>query len=288
MTPANVVTNPGTLAVGGSSTSVINAAVDSAVPGGSFLTNRADVSSPTLDPNLTNNIDSCMTPVNTGADFALTKVCPAISVAGVPLAYTDHRNQPRPRREPGDVDGDGDFDAVFADVPGLGLNEVWINEAVCTPLVCGDCDGDGDGDILDALRTSYLSYDVLDHLFRDDSIPLFSQVTPVNVSGQVGMIKQSAQIAKGVQPACPIPNRGIDRRKEGLEVDVINVNLFFIRREYFLGKDHGLPVEERSESIGFSERPDDTNIGHIDFGNMAGKLRAITNRALRLPRRAWP
>lgn len=56
----------------------------------------------------------------------------------------------------GDVDGDGDLDAFVTNAGSPSGNTVWLNDTRSCRL-CGDCDQDGDVDILDALRAAQLA-----------------------------------------------------------------------------------------------------------------------------------
>ena len=87
VTPSGAMAfNIASLAVGASTTVVVNGTVDAGVMGS--ITNLPNVTSATMDTNLTNNGESCVTTIDTESDLILTKTCPATAVAGGPISYT--------------------------------------------------------------------------------------------------------------------------------------------------------------------------------------------------------
>lgn len=69
------------LPAGANTTLVVNGTVSPAAMG--VITNQANVTTVTADPNTTNNSITCMTTVNGEADLAIGKMCPATAVAGL-------------------------------------------------------------------------------------------------------------------------------------------------------------------------------------------------------------
>ena len=99
--PTFILTNPpvggtgtitgtiGSLALGASATFTVVVLVSPSTPAGTAITNTADVTAATADPNLANNSQTVTTTVATQADLSLTKTAAAGPVlAGDTLAYT--------------------------------------------------------------------------------------------------------------------------------------------------------------------------------------------------------
>lgn len=57
--------------------------------------------------------------------------------------------------EAADLDRDGDLDLFFGNAGGGQPNQVWLKDD--NYVLCGDCDLDGDIDVLDALRAARLA-----------------------------------------------------------------------------------------------------------------------------------
>lgn len=80
-----IATNLGTLPVGSVTSFLLSAVVDASMLG--VITNQADVSAATFDPNVSNNTDHCTTLVDGEADLAIFKTCPATTPEGAPISY---------------------------------------------------------------------------------------------------------------------------------------------------------------------------------------------------------
>src|SRR5439155_982812 len=78
----------GTLPAGGSQTFTLVANVNSNVPAGTTLTNTANGSTTTADPDPTNNSADSTSTVVASADLQVTKTGPASVTAGTNVTYT--------------------------------------------------------------------------------------------------------------------------------------------------------------------------------------------------------
>ena len=79
----------GTLALGASATFTVVVLVSPSTPDGATITNTADVTAATADPNLANNSSTVMTDVETQADVSVTKTTAAGPIlAGNTITYT--------------------------------------------------------------------------------------------------------------------------------------------------------------------------------------------------------
>jgi uncharacterized repeat protein (TIGR01451 family) len=79
--------NGGTLPVGGTQTFTLIVNVNASTASGATITNTANVTSPTTDPNSANNASSVTTSISTQADVSIVKTGPATAVAGGHLTY---------------------------------------------------------------------------------------------------------------------------------------------------------------------------------------------------------
>lgn len=93
----------------------------------------------------------------------------------------------------GDLDNDGDLDAFFGHQPNQ-ANRVYFNDSGGPCILCGDCDRDGNIDILDALRAAQGATG----LFIPG--PIDFQVCDVDNDGDIGVIDALliAQFAVGL------------------------------------------------------------------------------------------
>ena len=78
---------PGTMPAGSVATLTLVLHVNPATPPGTVITNTANVTTTTVDPNLANNASSVVSTVSS-ADLAVTKVAPAIATAGNNVTYS--------------------------------------------------------------------------------------------------------------------------------------------------------------------------------------------------------
>jgi hypothetical protein len=88
-----------TLPAGSSATFTVTVQVG-ALSNGTILTNTANITSTTSDPNANNNTSSASTTVNTsaGADLSVTKTAPATVAPGGQIIYTLNSRQQRAKR----------------------------------------------------------------------------------------------------------------------------------------------------------------------------------------------
>jgi uncharacterized repeat protein (TIGR01451 family) len=79
--------NGGTLPAGGTETFTLIVNVNANTASGATITNTANVTSTTTDPDLTNNASSVTTSISTLADLSIVKTGPATAVAGINVTY---------------------------------------------------------------------------------------------------------------------------------------------------------------------------------------------------------
>lgn len=104
---------PGSLPAGSTTTVTVTVQLGSSVTGP--VINTATVSSPTPDPDLSNNTDSDNSDVNLSADLAITKTHSGTAVAGSPLSYDLHVTN----NGPSDVPATGPITVTDPLPPGL-------------------------------------------------------------------------------------------------------------------------------------------------------------------------